>query len=201
MATPEEATALLNGIVNSVNHFGGMATELQASYFQLADRLTNLEAGGGERRGGDRRGLVDSRHLVPDVFTGDRTSTSWRDWSYRLKAFAQSRFPALRRAMELAERHAQVITPDVVEQFGIEEADDNDLRTLLASKTKDGAHVIVRQNDWAPGLEQYRSMARHHEPDTEARDLDDLRMILQPGAAATMADFAGMLNAVRLFIV
>ena len=152
MATAEEASVLLNGIVHSVDVFGKMVHELQAGQFALADRLATLEAGGGERRGGgDRRGLIDSRHLAPDTFTGDRAAAGWRDWSYRVKAFAQSRAPALRRAMELAERHPQAITLEVLSQFGIEEADDNDLRTLLALKTKDAAHVIIRQNDLGPG--------------------------------------------------
>ena len=54
----------------------------------------------------------------------------------------------------------------------------------------DAPHVIIRQHELAPGLEQFRSLARHCEPDTEARDLDDLRAIPQPPAATSLADFA-----------
>ena len=193
MATADEAVSILNGIVNSVNAFGQMVVHLQTSQAALVDqhaavvaRLAEVEA----RRDGQRKGLVDTRHLAPDVFTGDRAGQSWRDWNYRLKAFVQAKVPTLRHALDLAERSGEAITAARLPEFGVQEEDDNDLRTLLALKTKDGAHTVIRQNEWAPGLEQYRLLARHYEPDTEVRDLDDLRVILQPGVAASMTDFA-----------
>ena len=109
-----------------------------------------------------RKMLTGTHNLVPDVFSRDHASVSWRGWSYRLKAFVQARMPALRKAMETAEEHASPIALEDLGSFGITGEVGDQLRTVLVLKTQDRAHVVVRQSDWVPGLEQNRSLGRHH---------------------------------------
>ena len=68
--------------------------------------------------------------------------------------------------------------------------EDTSLKTLLALRTQDQAHIIVRQHERDTGLEQYRALAAHFEADTEAWNLEDLRTPIQPPTATSMDDFA-----------
>ena len=58
----------------------------------------------------------------------------------------------------------------------------------------DASHskAIVRQ-DLADGLELVRNLAQFHEPDMDARNLDDMLTVLNPpGAWKTSPDFRGL---------
>ena len=46
-----------------------------------------------------RRSLIDPKTLIPDAYSGEPKSQSWRDWSYRLKSFIGSIQPSLQNAM------------------------------------------------------------------------------------------------------
>ena len=147
----------------NVTAFGQTVARSEASHVAMADQVNavakNLAEVGNARALGRDSQLIDARHLVPEVFTGDRTSTLWRDWDYRSKTFVQARSPVSRRALNLAERRLQPIADEHLQNFGIGEEEDNSLHAMLALKTKDGARVVFRQSDLATGLEQAVSVA------------------------------------------
>ena len=53
----------------------------------------------------------------------------------------------------------------------------------------------MRQHELAFRLEQFRALAGHFEPDTDARDMDDLCHIIQPAQATSMDEYARKLPA------
>ena len=63
------------------------------------------------------------------------------------------------------------------------------LKSLLTLRVFGRTHVIINQNNPTIGFEQYRYLAQRFEPDTEARNLEDLQKILRPGAAGNMEEF------------
>ena len=158
--------------------------ELHARVHQLQkDQATSGKAS-------HRRSLIDPKTLIPDAYNGEQKSQSWRDWSYRLKSFIGSIQPSLQNAMERAEHKMTPVLENEFAQLAIDPVGVNDLKALLTQKTTGYAHTIIRQHDVSNGLEMYRCLAQHFEPDTDARNLDDLRQILHPAAATSMDDFA-----------
>ena len=61
-----------------------------------------------------RRSVIDPKTLIPDAFSGEPKTLSWRDWSYRLKSFVGSLQPKLHNAMERTEHK---ITPVLEADF------------------------------------------------------------------------------------
>ena len=137
-----------------------------------------------------RRSLIDPKMLIPDAFSGEPKSQSWRDWSYRLKSFVGSLQPKLQNAMERTEHKSNPVLEADFTNLGIDPGTVNELKAMLTQKTIGYAHTIIRQHDFSNGLEVYRCLAQHFEPDTNARNLDDLRMMLHPTPATSMEDFA-----------
>ena len=139
--------------------------------------------------GPHRQRLVDSKNLLPDSFSGGK-GMQWRDWNHRTKCYMAAMKMIVRQAMDSVERRAEPVLYEQLQSFGMTPEDDTELKAFLALKTTDQAHTIVRQHDLDPGLEQYRALAAYFEPDTEARSLEDFRMILQPQTEGNMEDFA-----------
>ena len=92
--------------------------------------------------------------------------------------------------MERAEHKVTPVLENEFAQLAIDTAVVNELKAMLIQKTTGYAHTIIRQHDMSNGLEVYRCLAQHFEPDTDARNLDDLRQILHPASATSMDDFA-----------
>ena len=90
--------------------------------------------------------------------------------------------------MAAIEHRTSPVQSNELDSLNVPPEDDTHLGALLALRTKDRAHVVVRQHDRKPGLEQFRALAQHFEPDTDARDVDDIRVIIQPPAASSMDD-------------
>ena len=137
-----------------------------------------------------RRSLIDPKMLIPDAFSGEPKTQSWRDWSYRLKSFVGSLQPKLQNAMERTEHKSNPVLEADFTNLGIDPGTVNELKAMLTQKTTGYAHTIIRQHDFSNGLEVYRCLAQHFEPDTNARNLDDLRQMLHPVPATSMDTFA-----------
>ena len=133
-----------------------------------------------------RRSLIDPKTLIPDAFSGEPKTQSWRDWSYRLKSFVGSLQPKLHNAMERTEHKITPVLEADFTNLGIDPGTVNELKAMLTQKIQGYAHTIIRQHDMSNGLEVYRCLAQHFEPDTNARNLDDLRQILHPAPATSM---------------
>ena len=161
--------------------------ELHARVHQLQSDTRSVDPSGTATH---RRSLIDPKTLMPDSFSGEPKSQSWRDWSYRLKSFVGSLQPKLQNAMERAEHKLTPVLEIEFAQLAIDTAVVNELKAMLTQKTTGYAHTIIRQHDMSNGLEVYRCLAQHFEPDTDARNLDDLRQILHPASATSMDDFA-----------
>ena len=161
--------------------------ELHSRVHQLQTEMRSVPTSGTSTH---HRSLIDPKTLMPDAFSGEPKSQSWRDWSYRLKSFIGSMHPKLQNAMERAEHKVTPVSDTEFAQLAIDPAVVNDLKALLTQKTNGYAHTIIRQHDMSNGLEMYRCLAQHFEPDTEARNLDDLRQILHPAAATSIDDFS-----------
>ena len=92
--------------------------------------------------------------------------------------------------MERTEHKTTPVTESDFTALGINPVTVNELTAMLTQKIQGYAHIIIRQHDMSNGLEAYRCLAQHFEPDTNARNLDDLRQILHSVPATSMEDFA-----------
>ena len=49
--------------------------------------------------------LLDAKSLAPENFSGDKGSTTWRDWSFRTRSWVGSGYPKLPNLMERPSRN------------------------------------------------------------------------------------------------
>ena len=149
------------------NAFGETSRRTEALLGSLTERVAQVEDRGmrGEAASSNtaafsRNPLVDPKHMLPEAFSGAK-GTSWRDWSYKLKAFVGACAPDLKKALEGAERLETPITDDDLQTYGVSVDLDVQLKTLITMKTVDFAQTIVRQHERDPGLEQHRAFAAY----------------------------------------
>ena len=188
------AIATLFQSIETVRNQSTMAERAwQVAHEELHARIHGLQLEAQQSSSGSapyRRSLIDPKTLIPDAFSGEPKTQSWRDWSYRLKSFVGSLQPKLHNAMERTEHKTTPVLEADFTNLGIDPGTVNELKAMLTQKTQGYAHTIIRQHDLSNGLEVYRCLAQHFEPDTNARNLDDLRQILHPVPATSMEDFA-----------
>ena len=175
------ATAILSQSLDTVRNQSVMAERAwQVAHEELHARIHRLQmdvdaqpttASG---TASYRRSLIDPKTLIPDAFSGEPKGQPWRDWSYRLKSFVGSVQPTLQNAMQRAEHKSTPVLDEDFASLNIDPSIVNELKAMLTQKTTGYAHTIIRQHDMSNGLEMYRCLAHHFEPDTNARNLDDL---------------------------
>ena len=136
----------------------------QVSHEELHARLhrVQLEAAQAAQSGypgATKRSLIDPKTLMPEAFSGEPKTISWRDWSYRLKSFVGAVRPKLQNAMERTEHKVAPVSESDFAALGIDPVTVNELKAMLTQKTQGYAHTIIRQHDMSNGLEAYRCLA------------------------------------------
>ena len=91
--------------------------ELHSRVHQLQTEMRSVPTSGTSTH---HRSLIDPKTLMPDAFSGEPKSQSWRDWSYRLKSFIGSMQPKLQNAMERAEHKVTPVSDTEFAQLAIE---------------------------------------------------------------------------------
>ena len=76
--------------------------------------------------------------------------------------------------MERTEHKSTPVQEGEFANLGIDPSVVTELKAMLTQKTTGYAHTIIRQHDMSNGLEMYRCLAQHFEPDTNARNLENL---------------------------
>ena len=166
-------------------HRTSTARRLGALESTLTERGSAAPCGAGLRS----RGLVDPKHLAPERFGADK-GPAWKSWEYALRAFVGSVHPELAEAMKTVRHQGSAVTAAQLAALQVTTQMDSELRAVLQTCTRDLALTIVQTHDQHPGLEVYRRLAAHYEPDTDAKNLAEMQYIIQPAAANNMDDFA-----------
>ena len=125
--------------------------------------------------------VVDTRLLGrPSTFGG--AEAEWPDWAFSMRAYGAAIDAAFPGAMEVASR---ATAPVLVTTLGVPEQNvARQLFFMLAMMTKGPALAIVRQAELSGGgpngLEAWRLLVRHYEPEASTRTLGLLQQILNP---------------------
>ena len=159
-----------------------------------------LESGGGRSKAGGRT-LVDAKYMKPDKF-GDRKEglEAWKVWSHKLVRYAANQDRKYKDDMLAAA--ALKGSDEKIQRmhlggakFQISEEQDMQLQALLIDccMGKALALAMVVEKDQGTGLEMWRRMEGHYNPDTMDKTLVEGRHLLNPGTGKDWASVGQIL--------
>ena len=149
---------------------------LRARVDQLETLVASLRAGGG---GGGRSGQAnfDMKLFQPDRFGARKDEAAWSNWAFKVRAYIGARFgdPALADALEVVEGRRTALASADVSPLGIPDEVDAHLSSLLKAVTEGDAMEIIKGAQGLPGVEAWRRLAAHFDPNVGTRNLADLQ--------------------------
>ena len=161
-----------------------MAVEHQKDIAELRSQIATLKEEAGKKL--QAVGWIDKKSMVPGLFGGDKKSTAFREWSFKMREYVRGFAPHVSLAMERMERRQEPIKEDELSSFGLSKKDDENLRALIISRTTEDALAQVRAPHVKGGLEMWRVLEEEYDPRSEQHAaILQQRLIL---AGVAMAD-------------
>ena len=122
---------------------------------------TKMSSGAGGSNGGGVGGLVDAKHMIPEVFDGK--DESWKKWKESVEEYVKMKEKKVWMKMESVKN-----MEDEVDEH-LEGNEGEMLMTLLKLKAKGESERIVKGVRVSRGLEAWRRLGRYYEQKTEDR--------------------------------
>ena len=151
-------------------------TELEEVVRKVRMLENNGVGGGGAWMGGKVQHLIHPKHMMPDKFE-DGKEREWRKWRDEMESYVEQMRPMIKDRMREAKDE-----DDPVEVDDVEEPDSKELHMLLKNRTGGEAYRIVVAVGNGNGLEAWRRLHKHFEPEVGVR------------IAQTQAEFTMMVN-------
>ena len=197
-----EAHAAASGAVQSTNALDQCLRDLSA---QMGAEVQALRLGATGQSGSfaspHSKQLVNAKFMRPDKF-GDKGESleQWKAWSHKFIRYCANVDLAYRAALAAAaaEKNAdQSIASQQLggQQFPVNADQDQQLQSLLIDSCQGKALsiVLVVEKDQGTGLEMWRKLESHYNPDTMNKTLMEGRRLLSPGVGKDWPSVAKIL--------
>ena len=166
----------MNAQINTMQiHINNMKTHIDTKPSHPSDRLGSLQ---------------HLRHLIPEVWTGEKDDIPFVEFAYNIKALMNVVDPEAQEIMEAAERMTEEIDESFMEDASFDNAKtvNKVLGEVLVRTTKGTPKVTIRNVGFRNGLECWRRIVEWYDPRTSTDSAASLSRVMYPVRAKDTGD-------------